>query len=569
MAYQHTTRTPAGRSVSTSRQAPCCKPKPCACPACGGLECLCRPRFFAGQLLTDEDLNRLDHYIVAKSRLHNRYLHGWGVVCGLEVLCHDCKNLVTVSSGYALGPCGEDIVVCAEETVDVCALIRKCREQERHWQCEPCPPYHEAEDCEELTEEWILSIRYDERATRGVTPLRRSEAACSCECGGSCECGCECGGSGSDSCGCKETKGSSCKPKPPECEPTVICEGYAFELCRVPQRKEADEVEEGALLERFQECLGRIKEFLPQATDPGAPPQDEHQWLCQARESLYHLFSEHPTTNCDWCSRLAKIACPPPSPDDPTGSAAQIQQAKQQIIELIMEYFIHCLCSALLPPCPAPVCDPRVPLASIKVRKKDCKILKICNWTIHRRFAVTFPNLRYWLSWLPFGRDLRELIEKLCCHLEGVLIRGEPAFVAQPENAVAGEARAGAARPKMKSTAAFTGLAGDAFADRAVAPDPSRVALGLLGGRDSSGEPLLSDEERSNMTQFALLNYAGGTVFNAVAPEQIGNLLGGLAAVAGEPGGEKLRDEVAELRRTVRGQADLITQLTDRLDALG
>ena len=48
------------------------------CPACGSLECLCRPRFFAGQLLTEEDLNRLDHYIVEKNKLHNRYLHVQG-----------------------------------------------------------------------------------------------------------------------------------------------------------------------------------------------------------------------------------------------------------------------------------------------------------------------------------------------------------------------------------------------------------------------------------------------------------------------------------------------------------
>src|SRR6266542_5411055 len=54
----------------------CCKPG----RTCDGLECLCRPRFFAGQLLTDEDLRRLDHYVVAKDRLHNRYLHGPGSV---------------------------------------------------------------------------------------------------------------------------------------------------------------------------------------------------------------------------------------------------------------------------------------------------------------------------------------------------------------------------------------------------------------------------------------------------------------------------------------------------------
>src|SRR5690242_3026460 len=69
---------------------------PPPCPVCGGLECLCRPRFFAGQLLTADDLNRLEGYILQKNKLHNRYLHGWGVVCGLEVDCHPCPGYVTV-----------------------------------------------------------------------------------------------------------------------------------------------------------------------------------------------------------------------------------------------------------------------------------------------------------------------------------------------------------------------------------------------------------------------------------------------------------------------------------------
>ncbi len=90
--------------VHDPRRAPLtCDPVP-VCPACGGLECLCRPRFFAGQLLTDEDLNRLDSYIRGKNRLHNRMLHGWGTVNGLEVSCTPCGNTVTVSSGYALSP---------------------------------------------------------------------------------------------------------------------------------------------------------------------------------------------------------------------------------------------------------------------------------------------------------------------------------------------------------------------------------------------------------------------------------------------------------------------------------
>ena len=117
----------------------CDAPARCRCPVCGGLECQCRPRFFAGQLLSDEDLNRLDRYIIAKNKLHNRYLHGWGVVCGLEVACDPCPGFVTVKSGYALGPCGDDIIVCEDTRVDVCELVNACCERP-HDECEPPRP---------------------------------------------------------------------------------------------------------------------------------------------------------------------------------------------------------------------------------------------------------------------------------------------------------------------------------------------------------------------------------------------------------------------------------------------
>ena len=116
-------------------------PKPghySSCPPCGGLECLCRPRFFAGQLLTEADLKALDHYILAKNRLHNRYLHGWGVVCGLQVVCDDCKGWITIKSGYALDPCGNDLIVCEDQHVDVCAKIKSCCDRKRKdWECDP------------------------------------------------------------------------------------------------------------------------------------------------------------------------------------------------------------------------------------------------------------------------------------------------------------------------------------------------------------------------------------------------------------------------------------------------
>jgi len=146
-----------------------------ACPACGGLECLCRPRFYAGQLLTESDLQALDHYIIAKNKLHNRYLHGTGVVCGLEVLCHECKGWVTIKSGYALDPCGNDIIVCEDYYFDLCAKIKECCDRKsKDWECEPMaspPP-----DCKDLEQCWYVTLRYKESESRGITALKSPRA---------------------------------------------------------------------------------------------------------------------------------------------------------------------------------------------------------------------------------------------------------------------------------------------------------------------------------------------------------------------------------------------------------
>ena len=85
----------------------------CGC-GCGGASCLTeasggyvRPRFFAGQLLTEDDLQLITDYVAAKNRLHNRDFLGEGVVCGLEVLCHPCESgEVRVRPGHALDCCG-------------------------------------------------------------------------------------------------------------------------------------------------------------------------------------------------------------------------------------------------------------------------------------------------------------------------------------------------------------------------------------------------------------------------------------------------------------------------------
>ncbi len=91
-----TANTQAARMISACG---CAGPNPIASSSCscGGAGCsMCqtqlyvRPQFFAGQLLTEDDLQSLDDYVVTKNRLHNRYLFGSGVVCGLTATCEPC-----------------------------------------------------------------------------------------------------------------------------------------------------------------------------------------------------------------------------------------------------------------------------------------------------------------------------------------------------------------------------------------------------------------------------------------------------------------------------------------------
>lgn len=112
--------------------------QPCPCSStssdveiCCSLDCLVQPRFFCGQLLTDQDLTALLRWTQDKLRLA-RYRHGWGVVCGLEVHRHPDSGKsdhVIVGPGYAVSCCGDDIIVCEETPFN---LGDACRREEAH-----------------------------------------------------------------------------------------------------------------------------------------------------------------------------------------------------------------------------------------------------------------------------------------------------------------------------------------------------------------------------------------------------------------------------------------------------
>ena len=79
-----------------------------------------RPRYFFGMLISEHDLNQEQAYFLAKSRRHNRMLHGWGIVAGLEVSAFGSEGRhVSVAPGYALDPCGNEINVDESVVVEV------------------------------------------------------------------------------------------------------------------------------------------------------------------------------------------------------------------------------------------------------------------------------------------------------------------------------------------------------------------------------------------------------------------------------------------------------------------
>lgn len=74
-----------------------------------GLQSFKRVNYFDGQVLSAQDLQDEQSYVRDKQRMLNRTLHGWGVVCGLQVSVR--PDAVRVEAGLALDCRGNEIVV--------------------------------------------------------------------------------------------------------------------------------------------------------------------------------------------------------------------------------------------------------------------------------------------------------------------------------------------------------------------------------------------------------------------------------------------------------------------------
>jgi hypothetical protein len=550
-----------------------CDPAP-VCPACGGLECLCRPRFFAGQLLTEDDLNRLDSYIVAKNRLHNRYLHGWGVACGLEVVCNACdpeggRGTVIVRPGYALSPCGNDIIVCRESAVNICDLIARCRPKDDMCLPDPQTPggVPSDNDCGGGTEEWILGVCYTEKPSRGVTALMNAADPAKTSCG--CSHGsCGCGGSGSSGCGCggkKKAKGSNGAKVPPrECEPTVTCESYAFSVWKAP-KKNPDKRTWGPAAQRFACCIEPFLSALGQFPQD-ATQAELMQWYFDLRETIRTFLLDEGLYDCAIAAKLASVMTPQPAGNNVAVNNNAVLDATYAILAIGALILQKCFCAALLPPCPETAETDCVPLATITVKRRPCTVVKVCNLSA-RKFLITIPTIQYWLSFFTLFTDvsIRDFFEKICCtDLERWMqdytrTNGATLFARQGNLPME--------QPVAKGTKAPLGsMVLRAFMQPGRPVNAATFMLAAMGARDETGQPLASDDELANPADFLLAHQVIAPALRAALPPELqtrGGLSGQIDAFrAGEASG--LAGEIEELKRKVSEQQAQIDQLTKR-----
>jgi hypothetical protein len=150
---------------------------------CGGM--LERPRYFPRQIVTHGDLNLEADYFRARLRRHNRLLHGWGVVCGARVCRIDCPDgsgfkawRLRVTSGYILGPFGDEILIDGDRTFDLrtagLSVGAETWDGDDDYGSDPwCSDVQEDRERGKL----FLAVRYKEMAIR---PVRPQPAGCGC-----------------------------------------------------------------------------------------------------------------------------------------------------------------------------------------------------------------------------------------------------------------------------------------------------------------------------------------------------------------------------------------------------
>jgi hypothetical protein len=133
-----------------------------------------RTNFFPLMLLTEEDMRAEQEYFREKQRRHNRFLHGWGTVCGLECVASTTDQQpwrVKITPGYALSPIGDEIYVEEDFFLD---LATTCVTPDP----DPCEPDHPHLGGALAGTTVYVAIRYDECFAK---PVKTMPDGCGCE----------------------------------------------------------------------------------------------------------------------------------------------------------------------------------------------------------------------------------------------------------------------------------------------------------------------------------------------------------------------------------------------------
>ena len=345
----------------------------CGCESrCCDLDCLVRPRFFCGQTLTDTDLSAAVDWARSRFAL-TRYRHGWGVVCGLNVQCHDPGNsrsccgdakngpTIYVTPGYAIDCCGNDLVLCDPLAVSLAKICRPADDPcQSTWNPaipraqEPPPPPapppaaglapgrgSAIDDClKKLTDNLFsveVRLKYHEALTQAQRAMFRS--------------------------GCADTSG---------CEYTRVREQPCAEVEVVADTEPVDDVE--AWVKDFREKMRRIIQELRQA------------FSINVQTALQYVRTHPPYTLCFIEDLLCCLR-----PAEPSGAreakAFTQDWAPLVAMYLFMDWYLHqleCACWSCKPDRGVPIA--RVLLQRIKTDRGDrCRVVKIDTMEPYRR----------------------------------------------------------------------------------------------------------------------------------------------------------------------------------------
>jgi hypothetical protein len=130
-----------------------------------------RLNYFPRQLMTADDMRLEQEYFLEKLRRHNRFLHGSGVVCGLEVCIIEKLN-ISISPGYALDPYGNEIYIPTDSPFNLAPFVSTSKED-----CKPCIQESVSLSSSEKAV-FNLVVRYVECACR---PVRVMPESCGCD----------------------------------------------------------------------------------------------------------------------------------------------------------------------------------------------------------------------------------------------------------------------------------------------------------------------------------------------------------------------------------------------------